>query len=558
MHAFFTTKNMQGKRKRELIFYLCNGEDKQELPRQNLDMLQVLDTSVIFCSDPDHLHTQTTCQRVSGVQGLNFDTVTFFCTFNVYTPNVDLVKVAYLRDYFCANSEMCEQFLTVATQVLDSPTASAKEKLNAFLLTNQKQNAKQPKSSEIVALSDHYPLYTKAKYCMVNDQPHTAFPPVLMTTVHVAETLQIPHSILTILSADKVVIAGGAALQLGCPKSTTLPSSDVDIFILQDDDPTKFQLAFTQILTNEGYWVCRNSPSTLTAIGTFTRRRIQLVHSTATTSLELIRNFDLNAVKACFDGTHLHSLACANFDWITMKCSQGQHVHIKPKRLAKLTLKGFAINKQTQKYLHLTIGWPLSTKIKNNLMYNIPALTPELPREIQQQQLIRMHMIHPTIEAGAPLRTLGNAYGPNGDFDYHTHSPDEFVQHLEKTRHAGTRSVFYTCKFRLKFPKCKVPFQVKDQLVNHRRFKITMFDKDHPFAAVHDAINNDTSTIATSLYMDLGVSVNDKTRWYLKGVPLEDEPEVLQINTAIQVFGFPLIKTLHASVRYILTDVFIL
>ena len=160
-----------------------------------------------------------------------------------------------------------------------------------------------------------------------------------------------------LLQNNQLVLAGGAALRACDPHCIHLPSSDIDLFLLDATPITWVDalapgtfLRFVQALQSLGYVFATSSQNTvLNAIGPFGAPRIQLVASAETSLIDLLSNFDFRVLQCAFDGTQMwHTFGCAQ-DIITHTATP--NITTGHARIKKIQLKGYKLSKELQTLL---------------------------------------------------------------------------------------------------------------------------------------------------------------------------------------------------------------
>lgn len=361
---------------------------------------------------------------------------------------------------------------------------------------------------------------------------------LVMEPESVSKRLGISSELIDHLGVGRVVIAGGAAMYMGCPKSLWDLSCDVDIFVLDVDHPVDSVMDIVLTLQSEGYIVCQSGSAVLTAIGEYGTRRVQIIKSSAKTPTELIEKFDLNVTKAFYDGIQLTSTYSAVLDWSDMRCRNGSFTPLKPTRLARAFLKGFELCDVARKQLTDTIGWPLTEEVKNKLLYNIPCLTAGLPANVQCQLLINIGLtpvgngsdISIGVD-GQGLVPMGNSYGPIGIF---TGSMEEFIETVEvdNVEYLPNRNMLngiqifpLKTRYLVSLPLCSFPFSwsVNEDVDKPTKLSIVDNKEEKKFCEWHDAICNkimpyfQVDTL-NKKFSDVRIGINKKCIWWKNGI----------------------------------------
>ena len=258
---------------------------------------------------------------------------------------------------------------------------------------------------EITARNTHIDSKEENKH--LHNDTWSAFNAIPFTFDMVNLKLGVPADALSVLHRDKCVIAGGAALYLGCPWTKWSHRCDVDFFVFDTPEAVAIIVRLCNILTQQGYIVCQSSASVLTAIGYYGMRRIQIIRSGATCVDHLIlgeHGFDIDAVKAYYDGHFLVPSVNAETNWRARKCTTYTYRYVEPIRLYGMLWKGFELSAECMQHIKNVIGWPLGEKFRSEYENNIVCLNRELPITVQEYQLNKMNLhvikeLQETVEA---------------------------------------------------------------------------------------------------------------------------------------------------------------
>jgi hypothetical protein len=422
---------------------------------------------------------------------------------------------------------------------------------SAYLVTNTPGAINTPMFSN----EDFDPNDIARYACMTGSEDKIIHSPI--NHGFVSEKLGVSNTLLEYLDPSRVVIAGGAAMYLGCPTSLWDQSCDVDIFVLDVEHPGDVVMDIVLTLQDEGYIVCQYGSAVLTAVGLYGKRRIQIIKTSAKTAEDLIKKFDLNVVKAYYNGTSLNCTYSAAFDWSDMHCRNGSHKPLKPTRLARAFLKGFKLCDKAKKQLADTIGWPLSEKIKDKLLFNIPCLNPDVPAKVQHQLLLKMGLT-PVGKGGEisigidgnGLAPMGNSYGPSGIF---TGSMEEFINTIEKDdRYSKNRNmpkgvqIFpFKSRYLVALPLCSFPFSWNvDNKYEHSvisKLSIVNKEEEKKFCNWHDKIckkilpDFPVDTMAKE-YSDVRIRISKTCSWWKNGIK-HDGPFDIKSGDTVRVVG---------------------
>lgn len=417
-----------------------------------------------------------------------------------------------------------------------------------------------------------FPLIDKLKFLIAHNHADTWSPQSQEINI---STLNIPVTLNSILNKDECVIAGGAAMYLGCPWSKWTLRCDVDFFVLDTPKAIHIMEQVVTILLDNKYKVCQSSKSVLTAIGFYGMQRIQIIRSSAKNVDELISSaegFDLNTIKAYYDGQRLYKTFAAELDWLTKECSGCTFTSVKPLRLLGIWWKGFKLNALAQKYLENTIGWPVEQEIIDEYESNVPCLTPGIPDNIQEYQLKRMNLpIIKDLNIVSEMPPLFNHYGPTGTF---TQSYEEYVQTLKVdfeakkikyyNEHTGERNNYpgefinIDSSYLLRIPVSIFPFGYDFQRTDGRgeiqRNQRLMLSKDE-YKSFRDMerdilklygeellpLRNYVHYVSENeqyVMPDICVRIDDHTSFFINGIQTEGEI-VINKQTKVSLVAYP-------------------
>ncbi len=248
-----------------------------------------------------------------------------------------------------------------------------------------------------IAYEESISLPLRLKYLTMHFYGDLIYQTTIMTKEYVSETLNIEIDLLHFLSPKTCIIAGGAALKLGCPKSKFTLKCDVDFFLLKNEMQKQTLEAFLKLLKllNERYiFTYDKNKSCYSAIGKYGIRRIQLIVSDHENAIDVIKDFDLAAVRAYYDGELFHPTIGALNDWLHMTVSLSTYYNIKANRLFCLWWKGFSLSQEAEIFLKNTIGWPPTKDFEDQFANHIPFIVDEVPIEIQIANLYsQFHLV---------------------------------------------------------------------------------------------------------------------------------------------------------------------
>jgi len=551
--------------KSDFKFELCDGKTTYPVPSTNLALIKSAreaDASLEylgFCfGDHDH---ENMCPF--SVQAIPDDTVVNFITLlnkgvvgssRPKAVRFDLLKL--LLDYFGAPKDLLARSLDTL-RAFPHPVSA----LTAFMTLGFLPGGVVVDPPDVMRL-DEFPLATRLAFLHKYDR-HAVIPLQSMSWQHVAARLDVPLAVFPFLSPDRAVIAGGAAITLGCASARTLPSSDVDIFVLDAKGSTDLIQKLAAVLDEAKYVVCRLGKSVLTAVGYPGQTRLQIIASTATTSEELLRKFDLHVCAGYYDGKTLCSTVAAAHDWLDMKCSNGGFTSIKPKRLVKAQMKGFVLNGAARDYLKRTIGYPVSAEYMSDLNCDVPSLMPDIPLATQLDQLKRMGLtplrtdvkLSPPISAFADLKLppLDNSYGHTGGGgdDVFRGTVEEFLQRCtfveSPIRKRAMQILFVKPRYLIQLPVCRAAFHwspvSNDPCAITKLIKLTIVTRADAvkFGVLLDALRDKSNFPSPVKFMDqkhqdIHVKISNDTVWYVNGIP-SDSRIMMPKGTPISAVG---------------------
>jgi hypothetical protein len=206
-----------------------------------------------------------------------------------------------------------------------------------------------------------------------------------------AETRNIPTALLDIVHENNCIIAGGACVPFGM-----WPSSDVDIFVLKNEnsDATVNRLVACLEQTHK---IRKLSQAVLTCIGFQIPpyRNIQIITSSKSTPLDVLRGFDMDCIRLYFDGKVMHKTILCRFTLQKKICSYPNETMIfNAKRLAKYHVKGFLLTSKEIECVKFTLGeWPLSEQTVNKMKYDFPTFNHGLSKIEQDMQWFKYGLI---------------------------------------------------------------------------------------------------------------------------------------------------------------------
>lgn len=362
--------------------------------------------------------------------------------------------------------------------------------------------------------------------------------------------LRVPSTLIPCLSSH-CVIAGGSMLSLCQPASfTQLPRSDVDLFFLGSPGQAAVRQVIT-VLETAGYRVCRSSPAIALAVSAWGQPNIQLLGVSHLTPEALIQSFDLNAVKAFYDGQSMGLTWGCMRDWQSRTCNLGAFNQIRrPQRILGLHLKGFRLCAQGQQAVaKITIAE------RQQYLSDIPCLTPGLPTAVQDAQLARMGLqpFRGGEDQDMILRPLSEtSYDTFGVFcgDLKSYNPGELVPVCRDVQR------FFPTGTPILLPLLALPFAwpneynevredhrygpdlflTKLQVVNQEEFDQICLLEERMMRAPRSSTG--FPTLRFQRLQDL-----TDVLWFRRGLPI-DPPASLPKGTRLKVTAFPAFVTI--------------
>lgn len=497
--------------------------------------------------------------------------------------------LSQLLEYFCGDNFLVSKLKSLAQ---DSVRLSPYSALTAYMWTPDVRQEYGHHLASYVMDMKQMPLLSRVCFAVDHDCGHLILSQEDIQSRSLTEIGQrwnVPIDLLSLLGPTTAVVAGGAAVGLGCGAARWDWSCDVDIFIFAGSNHQLVIDSILQCLRTHGWTVFRpSSSSVLTAIGAYGTRRVQLILTESKNWVDLIRDFDLNLTRAVFDGQDLHVMATAAKDWLTMTCSNGSYQPLKPKRLARAAVKGFKLSSQGQALVQATLGWPLPDTVKQQLLCSIPHLDPKVPQSVQLEHLRLMNLFpinnddfKTTITTLTPLRQhQWEGYGSDEQSTFLNISSSDVQSVLTlKPAFGGLPNgmeVAYCEQFvSLRFPVARLCGHAE----RPNRFTLEL-KQGHPdlkgFTSLYDKLIRQWTTteeriqgtfLSRQKTPTIYVRVNRHTRYWLNGLAIRSE-DVRQ-NERVRCIGRPRHLVRHRKKRssgtysfpprlkFLLTDVFV-
>ena len=222
----------------------------------------------------------------------------------------------------------------------------------------------------------------------------------------------IPENLVQFLAPNKVVLAGGAISQMKTPWTNVLPSSDLDVFVLNGDK--NMTLAIVSSFDEREYFACKSSASVVTLIPKINCKKVvQVILHEATSTKDLLETFDICGLKIAFDNMHLVYPFVAISDWEERKITSCNCV-ISPRRFLKMYLKGYKISQTAKEYMGKMLGengvWPLEEEVLADVRDTVYMANPHLSTSSNKVLLRALGFTFDINTIIPMLRTMNNSY----------------------------------------------------------------------------------------------------------------------------------------------------
>ncbi len=315
---------------------------------------------------------------------------------HLVSTNVNFLLVTKLFEFFQTNQNHSNWLKTILMAI--NSYKSAISCLSAYYITHKKLIG----VPTTILYQSEFQLLFRLKMAVKHGLSNIIYNSQLLCKKEVSILLGIEEILLDFLN-ENIVIAGGAALYLGCNQWSHLKNrSDIDFFIMNCPQQKEIAQKFITLLRQTGRSIYKLGDSVITAISCHYVRRIQIILSTATNAQTLILDFDIPAVQTYYDGHCLHMTVGAQYSWLTKKCTSNINCKkINAIRLFGMFHKGFSLSKKAIDYLSKTsIGWPIKPEFQSIYEFAIPFLLPisDIPLEIQNANLYKNFKLQPIIE----------------------------------------------------------------------------------------------------------------------------------------------------------------
>ena len=487
----------------------------------------------------------------------------------------------FLSKYFCCKDNVTDivrnesRFLSPLTTLTHSMTFG-----NHLFTDNASMSAE-------VLMLEQFPLMNRLE--CVNE--HLSDPFALMKR-NAQHELLLPSELKELLHSTRAVVAGGAASLLVQEEITQniWPSSDIDIFVLNNNDAEKTLVKMLTVCRGmKDAILIKTSKSVVTLVRSHSLPNIQFIMSSNTSLDVLLAGFDLNFNRVAFDGNYCHIMACAYYELLTKKCMNGVGVIVGPKRIAKAMLKGFELNDDAISLLSNTIGYPLPNKIINQLKFERHYFSPEVPLEIELAKFAACGATY--CSEDVTLEKLADSaynikYG-NGEMGVCTQPMDVYLNSFTATPINHKNLTVLNPTMLWKLPVCSYPFQIDDIFTpshfstdlkymrfnklqfryksDHTEWQLFMVKLCKKYYKSHDDLIKHvlSSTIkrrsGNSYSYDMVVKVDTLTKVYYRGIRITTLPESHKCRTNVKIYatGYPRYITCTCITFYITSLMFV-
>ena len=351
------------------LHFCCGQHGTYTWQMENSKTFADMKESVItFCLDEcNHPPDSQTHSFLRLTRKVNYDEIYFFWYFvtkmEASQYKLKLISMAknwsidfrivleYLFEFFQVETKYCAWLknLLSTINVFHNPRTM----LSVFCLDRQKVFFEIP---ENFIHETYFELSLRFDFTMKNNLQRQFYKPQILQKQEVSQILDIEIELLNFLHPQQCVLAGGAALKIGCRDTKYTNRCDADLFVFKQDNSKILIQEICEYLITTGRKIYQFSKSVLTCIGNYGIRKIQIIKTNVTNIEELLEGFDLDAVCACFDGNSFISTIGAQYAWLNKKCViSGNCYQIKADRLVALYWKGFELCDKSIAYLKNTI-----------------------------------------------------------------------------------------------------------------------------------------------------------------------------------------------------------
>jgi hypothetical protein len=333
-----------------------------------------------------------------------------------------------------------------------------------------------------------------------------------------------------------LVIAGGGPMALILGPSAMLPSSDVDMFVLNSCIETA--ITVLHLLKTNGYILARLGNGVVSCLHV-DLCTIQVIMTDAVSSAELVTSFDMYSIKCYYTNECVYRTFGAKKDHMTMRCSDGNTTVIKPNRLAKLRLKGFNLSEDATAFLSVS-----DTKDASTLKYDFVKIHATMSMDETRCLLCRygLYVVDTTIE---DLCKSLKAIVHTGDFQgYHGKMEEAPVSIYNGTSIGTFLSGVSVSSVQLKFigiPSSNLPILIESLMLVHMGkchlsftpdqdkeifvFEIVDEGSIDSFASIADGIvqkfgDDEKYSFKENRYKDVHIRFLESCKYYKNGILL--------------------------------------
>lgn len=350
---------------------------------------------------------------------------------NIFQEEIDFIQVFEWFNYFimdtnraedlkneiiqqCKNNKVCRWPITAmsAFYLFHKHKVKKEEDKNEDKSENKKEdkNKKQEFESEILIplvpinetnykqyyFETRIPLQIRLKFitkhCTKLEQQQCFFHSI-RSVQEASDILGVEFALLNDIVKKEYCICGGAVMKLACPDTLWEQNSDIDIFIPHSEKQESNVRYLLQLLDNSGRTIFTQGNSIFTAIGDIHTRRIQVIVTKEDNIDNVVRKFDIPAVKAVYINGLIYASPSCQYSWLKRKCVLDGIIPCQPHRLLKIERKGFRLTKQAQEYVRNTFGKCIFQTQVDQLFETFPYLVPKdiVPLKNQYAQLYKLH-----------------------------------------------------------------------------------------------------------------------------------------------------------------------
>jgi gamma-glutamylcyclotransferase (GGCT)/AIG2-like uncharacterized protein YtfP len=300
------------------------------------------------------------------------------------TGDINFQTVLRMFDFFQTDKRYAEKLLASLNEL--EKFQSAVSAMSAFKL--------HPRTLTKFPLNfihlESFSVLDRFEFAHAQKLDNLMYKPRIIQQPYIAELLGLEPAFLECLDQQSCVIAGGAALKIGCPDSRFTDRCDVDFFVFHNSQQIATIKNILHLALATGRRIFK-SGAVFTAVGKLGTRRLQVVVSCYQSGEALVSSFDANEVSACYDGHTLHATCGAQHAWITKK-SVLKNPDIVPIRLYGLVWKGFELSTDQIEILKKSKHeWPVCERSKLIYENAMPILVDDVPQTIQDANICQQY-----------------------------------------------------------------------------------------------------------------------------------------------------------------------